>query len=81
MYIHQQNTAQLNQETRRELRELVPQANSAQELKTALAYQNNFLGLAGKLNEAPNLFQTLGLVIDKTPTGTTLTAVEISASK
>ena len=46
-----------------------------------MAQQNNFLALAGKLNEAPNLFQILGRVIEKTPPDTTLTGVEMSAEK
>ena len=81
LFMHQQQTSELNLEMRKELRELVPQANTARELKAVLAQQNNFLALAGKLNEAPNLFQILGRVIEKTPPDTTLTGVEMSAEK
>ncbi len=81
LFMHQQQTSELNLEMRKELRELVPQANTARELKTVLAQQNNFLALASKLNEAPNLFQILGRVIEKTPPDTTLTGVDMSAEK
>lgn len=81
MFQHQQETSQLNAEIRKDLRELVPQASTARELKAELSRQNNFLALAGKLNEAPNLFQTLGLVIEKTPADTTLTGIDITDAK
>jgi hypothetical protein len=62
---------------RRELREVVPKANTARELKDQLARQSAFLSEMGGVNESPDMFRLLGRGADATPRSWTLGDMEL----
>lgn len=74
---HQKDMEASNQAMRRELREAVPKANAARDLKDRLARQSAFLAEMGRLNASPDAVRLLGRVADATPRSWTLGDMEL----
>lgn len=75
--LYQKDMEAINQAMRGELREAVPKANTARDLKDRLARQSAFLAEIGKLNESPDAVRLLGRVADVTPRNWTLGDMEL----